>query len=261
MHFNLADQYHHRESIVHGLNPRVKVLGVVLYIFAVGLLPEGEWLGFLLYFLFLIISYQLSGLEFFFVLRRSLIALPFLLAAFAIPFTTPGDEWMKLPIIGWTITETGAIRFASIVIRAWLAVQAAVVLISTTRIPDLFWSLSALGMPSILVSTINFMYRYLFVLADEVLRMLRARSARSPRLPHKPKPPVLWEGRVAGSMVGSLFIRSIERSERVYSAMLSRGFDGRVLVKRKFKMKQTDWIIMVAVIAFVFMSQGLIHLR
>lgn len=237
------------------------MLGVVLYIFAVGLLPEGEWLGFLLYFLFLIISYKLSRLEFLFVLRRSLIALPFLLAALAIPFTTPGDEWMKLPIVGWTISETGAVRFASIVIRAWLAVQAAIVLISTTRIPDLFWSLSALGMPSILVSTINFMYRYLFVLADEVLRMLRAKSARSPRLAHKPKPSILWEGRVAGSMVGSLFIRSIERSERVYSAMLSRGFDGRVLISRKLKMTQTDWIILVFMIAFVIISQGLIHIR
>ncbi len=237
------------------------MLGVVLYIFAVGLLPEGEWLGFLLYFLFLIISYKLSRLEFLFVLRRSLIALPFLLAALAIPFTTPGDEWMKLPIVGWTISETGAVRFASIVIRAWLAVQAAIVLISTTRIPDLFWSLSALGMPSILVSTISFMYRYLFVLADEVLRMLRAKSARSPRLAHKPKPSILWEGRVAGSMVGSLFIRSIERSERVYSAMLSRGFDGRVLISRKLKMTQTDWIILVFMIAFVIISQGLIHIR
>jgi cobalt/nickel transport system permease protein len=105
------------------------------------------------------------------------------------------------------------------------------------------------------------MYRYLFVLADEVLRMLRAKSARSPRLAHKPKPSILWEGRVAGSMVGSLFIRSIERSERVYSAMLSRGFDGRVLISRKLKMTQTDWIILVFVIAFVIISQGLIHIR
>ena len=37
-----------------------------------------------------------------------------------------------------------------------------------------------------------------------------------------------WRARVAGGMAGSLFLRTYERSEGVYQAMLARGFDGEV---------------------------------
>lgn len=260
MHINLVDQYLHRESIIHRLDPRVKVLLVMLYITAVGLLPEGQWYGFILYFLLLIIFITASEVHFFSIIKRSFVALPFILAAIAVLFTTPGTEWFKLPFVGWTISESGAIRFLSILFRAWLAVQTAIVLTMTTRVPDLFWSLSALKLPSSLVAIISFMYRYLFVLANEALRMMRARSARSPRLPNTPKPSFFWQGRVTGSMVGSLFIRSLERSERVYSAMLSRGYDGRVLILRRYKMNRIDWSIFLGISIFLFSSQIIIHL-
>ena len=260
MHINLADKYLHRESIVHSLDPRVKVLLVVGFIIAVGLLPDGEWFGFTLYFLLLAIFIKSSRVKYSSIFRRSVVALPFIAAAVALPFTTPGIEWFKLPIVGWTISEPGAIRFASILLRAWIAVQAAVVLTVTTRVPDLFWSLSALKLPSSLVAIISFMYRYLFVLADEALRMMRARSARSSRLPDTPAPSLFWQGRVTGLMVGSLFIRSLERSERVYSAMLSRGYDGRVLILRRFKLSRTDWTTLLGSSIFLFSTQLLFHI-
>ncbi len=71
------------------------------------------------------------------------------------------------------------------------------------------------------------MWRYLFVLADEAIRLMRARDARSGVLAgRRPGGSVLWRARVAGGMAGSLFIRGFDRADRVYAAMLARGYDG-----------------------------------
>jgi cobalt/nickel transport system permease protein len=148
----------------------------------------------------------------------------------------------------WVITTEGLVRFFSIVLRTWIAVQAGILLSTTTGVPDLLWGLKALGIPRLLVSIIGFMVRYLFVLADEALRMIRARTARSPKIVGKKRPGVLWQARVAGMMVGSLFIRSLERSERVHAAMLSRGYDGEMRVFNQPELAARDWYALLAMI-------------
>ena len=76
------------------------------------------------------------------------------------------------------------------------------------------------------------MWRYLFVLVDEVLRLMRAREARSGH-PVEPRRrriggSLAWRARVTGGMAGNLMLRSFDRSERIYAAMASRGYDGEV---------------------------------
>jgi cobalt/nickel transport system permease protein len=247
LHYNLTDQYRPKTSILHSLDPRVKVLAVIGYILAVSLTPEGIWWAFGFFFLFLLFAVYLSGLGMFFTLRRSFIALPFILAAFAIPFTTPGPIVWRIPGLNWAISEPGMIRFLSILMRSWLAVQAAILLTAVTRFANILWALSALRFPGILVSIIGFMYRYIFVLADEATRMMRARASRSARVPGSNRLSIVWQGKVTGAMVGSLFLRAIERSERVYSAMLSRGYDGCMRSLTQFQMRQRDWISLVVV--------------
>lgn len=232
----------------------------MVYILSVGLLPEGEWLGYTLYYLLLLVLLRVSQIDPAFILRRSLIALPFILIALTALVTTPGVKLFELPITRWEITESGLIRFLSLFLRTWLAIQAAILLTATTRAPDLFWGLATLRMPSLLIAVISFMYRYLFVLSNEALRMIRARSARSPRITHQPRPSIFWIGRVTGSMVGTLFLRSLERSERVYSAMLSRGFDGQMMIMRRFTMKHIDWIVLIVFSAILLSSLILIQL-
>ncbi len=65
------------------------------------------------------------------------------------------------------------------------------------------------------MSTISFMYRYLAVLSDEASRLVRARASRSADLTGHGGGSIRWRAGVVGGMVGSLFIRSYERSERV----------------------------------------------
>lgn len=259
MHFNWADPYRQGESLVHRLDPRAKVVGAVLFILAASLLPAGRWAGFALLLLLIVGAAQATGLGPFFTLRRGFIALPFALAALPLPFTMPGPPLFELPLLGWTASQTGAVALGSVMLRTWLAVQAAVLLTATTRFPDVLWALGRLRVPPPLVSTIGFMYRYLFVLADEAVRLLRARAARSAPAAGGSRPSLAWQGRVAGGMVGSLFVRSLERSERVYAAMLARGYDGRTLALATPRMAAFDWgalALAAALLTAVFVLAG-----
>jgi cobalt/nickel transport system permease protein len=84
------------------------------------------------------------------------------------------------------------------------------------------------------------MYRYIFVFQDEALRMKRARDARSR------EGNVFWHINSLGSIIGSLFIRAYERGERVYKAMLARGFDGEVSNINEFNLKPSDLIFLIS---------------
>lgn len=245
MPFDFKERFRHGSSPVHLLDPRAKVVAVFLFILSTNLVPDRSWALFaaLLLVLYCVILTARMGLGL--VVRRSLAALPFVLAALAIPFTTQGSEWFALPGLGWTVTVEGAERFASILLRFWIAIQAAILLAAVTPFPDMLWALGKLRLPSALVSIIGFMYRYIFVIGDEAMRMMRARSARCARLPGTRRPGVLWQARIAGLMVGSLFLRALARSERIHDAMMSRGYDGSPRTLASFRLVSADWAVMV----------------
>jgi cobalt/nickel transport system permease protein len=121
-------------------------------------------------------------------------------------------------------------------------VQGAIWLTATTQFPDLMHALRHLRAPRLLIAIISFMYRYLFVLADEATRLMRARESRSAAPVHGRGGGTLWwRAKVAGSMVGQLLVRSLERSERVYNAMLARGYRGQLLTMNPHEMTRRDW--------------------
>lgn len=232
MHADLFDRYQARRSPIHSLEPRVKVLVTVLFILSNLLLPDGAWIAFGLSFILILLISIIARLGPGFAVRRSFVALPFALAAISAIFTLPGEAIGRLNLGSWHLvaTEAGLIRFASIVLRSWLSVQMAILLTATTQFPDLAHAFRHLHVPQVLVAIISFMYRYLFILSDEALCLIRAREARSARLPGSKKSPATWwKAKVTGNMVGQLFLRSYERSDRVYSAMLARGYKGHLL--------------------------------
>jgi cobalt/nickel transport system permease protein len=83
-------------------------------------------------------------------------------------------------------------------------------------------------LPPIFVSIIGFMYRYLAVLSEEASRLMRAREARSASADGRAGGTIRWRAAVTGRMAGTLFLRSYERSERIYAAMQARGFEGEL---------------------------------
>jgi cobalt/nickel transport system permease protein len=221
------ERYQAGDSILHRLDPRVKVVTALILITGIVLTPERAWPAYPLLWTLVSTLAVIGRLGAWRVSRLGGLALPFTLAAAALLFTLPGKP--VITMLGLTISDAGVSRFLSIVLKSWLAVQVTLILSMTTPFTDLLWGLSSLRIPAVLVAIISFMYRYLFTLNDEAQRLLRARTARSGTAAgQKYGGSLMWRAQVAGGMVGSLFLRSYERSERVYAAMLARGYTGKM---------------------------------
>jgi len=249
MHIDVFDRYHHGHSLLHRLDERIKVGLTLAYILCNALLPDGAWKAFLLAWAFLLAANLLAQLGPLFTLRRSFIALPFALAAVTVIFSTPGPvlaEW-RLGTLSLAPSAPGLIRFASLLVRSWLSVQMAILLVSVTEFPKVIHALGHLRVPAILTTIIAFLYRYLFVLTDEAARLLRARQARSAAAPgRRSGGSVGWRARTAGNMAGQLFLRSYERSDRIYNAMLARGYQGQLMTLHPLKIRGRDWLVCAA---------------
>lgn len=246
MHVNSFDRYEHQESLIHRLDPRIKVVLTLLFIVSNVLLPDGAWLAFFVAWGLVWLAGHLAHFPAGYLFKRSFIVLPFVLAAVTVVFTRPGNPLFTLSIGSTNLvaTDAGLIRFSSIVVRSWLSLQMAILLTATTQFPDLMHALHHLRVPAILVAIISFMYRYLFVLADEAIRLLRARDARSARPGQGGGGGTIWwRAKVTGNMAGQLFVRSLERSDRVYNAMLARGYRGQLLTMNPHILQRNDWVI------------------
>jgi cobalt/nickel transport system permease protein len=116
----------------------------------------------------------------------------------------------------------------------------------------------------LLVAIFGLMWRYLFVLADEAMRLIRGRDARSGASPNpnfKTGGSVAWRAKTVGGMAGNLFMRSFERGDRIYNAMASRGYDGEVRVFALPELRANHIAILVAgsatLIALLILSRVL----
>jgi cobalt/nickel transport system permease protein len=258
MHSDAFDRYHHGHSVIHKLDPRIKVLITIAYIISNALLPDGAWIAFLFAYAFLLAINALSGLGIGFTFRRSFVALPFALVAITVLFSIPGKPVTSFHFLMWsmTITDAGLLRFVSIVIRSWLSVQMAILLVSTTEFPKVIHALNHLRVPTIITMIISFLYRYLFVLTDEVIRMMRARQARSAAtVGLRSGGSVAWRAQIAGHMAGQLFLRSYERSDRIYNAMLSRGYKGELMTIHPHHYEKQDVMIGIVSIFVLIVIQ------
>lgn len=238
MHIHYLDPYRPRPSLIHALDPRVKLTLALAFILATALTPIGAWPVYVLLTAICLSVVMLSELGVGFVWRRSALALPFVLAALPMAATAGGTPLWTLTLAGWTasISAEGVARLVSVLLKSWLSVQMAIVLAASTSFPHLLLAMRALRIPRLIVAIFGLMWRYLFVLVDEAMRLLRARAARSGQRPPdraassaaRPGGTVAWRARVAGGMAGNLLVRSFDRGERIYAAMAARGYDGEV---------------------------------
>lgn len=251
--FVLGERYHHGTGFLYRTDPRVKILIAVSFAFALTAVPEGNWPAYAGFGALAALAVAISRLPPWLVLRRALIALPFVAAAIPLIFTREGDTVATIPLVGWTASAEGLTAVASIVLKSWLSVLLAVVLTSTTQPIDLIRGLERLRVPRVLAATIFFMYRYLHVIGAEGQRMMRARDSRSATVPGGTKSggSIGWRARVLGNMVGALFLRSFERSERIYAAMQARGYDGTIRFAEERALLRADWLLLIATLTLL----------
>jgi len=251
MHIHYLDPYHPGVSPIHRLDPRVKLVLTLAFILTSALTPLGAWPVYILLFSIVLSTEILSELGVRYVLQRAALALPFVLAALPLVFTGEGERFVIWSSGLWTlaVSPAGLERFLSIALKSWLSVQMAIVLAGTTPFPQLLLAMRAVRIPRLLVAIFGLMWRYLFVLADETVRLMRAREARSgqsdrPEL--RSGGTLAWRARVTGGMAGNLFLRSFERGDRIYAAMAARGYDGEVRTLPLPRLPASQWGFLAA---------------
>ncbi len=221
------DRYQPGVSPLHLADPRAKVIVAFALIGGITLTPTHAWPAYPALWTLVAGLAALGRFSPWRMARLGMVALPFMLAAAPLLVTVPGPTLALGG--GIAISQSGLARFVAILLKSWLSVQVALLLTMSTPLTDLLWALGSLRLPGPLVALIAFMVRYSVTLSDEAERLLRARAARSAHAQgHTAGGSLLWRARVAGGMVGNLFLRSYERSERVYAAMVARGYAGEV---------------------------------
>jgi cobalt/nickel transport system permease protein len=211
--------YRDGDSTLHRAPAEVKIVCLVVFVLAVVATPRELFWPFAIYALIILTVWRIGRIPLRWVLPRMLIEAPFVVLAVLLPFAEGGE---RVEFAGLHLSVTGLYAAWGIVIKGTLGVAASLTVAATTTARELPIALSRLGMPGVLTSMLTLMIRYVDVLTAEAGRMRTARISRgdSPRTLHQ-------VGAIAKS-VGSLFLRSYERGERVYLAMLSRGFDGKI---------------------------------
>ena len=211
--------YRDGHSVVHRLPAEVKVVCLLVFVLAVVATPRELFWPFGIYLLIVLSVWRVAKIPLTWVLPRMLIEAPFVVLAVLLPFAEGGE---RVEVAGLHLSLAGLYAAWGIVVKGTLGVAASLTLAATTTARELPLALSRLGVPGLITSVLVLMIRYIDLLTAEASRMRMARISRgdSPRSLHQ-------AGAIARS-VGSLFLRAYERGERVYLAMLSRGFDGQV---------------------------------
>jgi cobalt/nickel transport system permease protein len=211
--------HYHGHSPLHRCPAHVKILTVLAFTLVVVATPSGWFPAYAGYLLLIAGAIAVSRVPPRYILKRTVIEVPFLVFAVLLPFVATGP---RTEFLGLTVSASGLLAAWTLVVKGTLGVLASLTLAATTEPQDLLIGLERLRLPHQLVQIMAFMVRYLDLVTGEMARMKVAResrgfSARNPR--HWP---------VLARSAGALFIRSYERGERVHLAMLSRGYTGRM---------------------------------
>ena len=235
------DRLAYGDTWVHRLEPRAKVIATLLYLLAVVSLPKYEVAELVPFFLFPVLLMTLGGIPTRFILKKVLIVSPF---ALLIGIFNPLLDTRTVAVIAGAPVSAGLLSFFSILLKFALTVSTTLLLIATTSFPGICNAFRRLGVPSLFVSQLLFLYRYLFVLLEEAMRIIRARDMRSFGTRGT-------DMKVFARLVGILFLRTVDRGERIYEAMLSRGFKGDVPTLKRSRMATADLAFLAAAIAFL----------
>lgn len=219
-----------QNSMIHRIDPRAKLITTAVFVVCVMSLGKYEISQTIQFFIYPAVMISLGGLPLVHLAKKMLIIAPFVL--FIGIFNPFVDREPIINIAGVYISG-GWVSFAGIMIRLALTVGAALILLASTGMNRICMALERLGTPKILAVQLAFIYRYLFVLTEETARMMRAGSLRNFRGRH-------FGLHVFSQMVGSLFLRTIDRSQRIHQAMVSRGFEGRIEVAGDSGIKAVD---------------------
>jgi cobalt/nickel transport system permease protein len=232
---NYIDTLSCMDSPVHRIDPRAKLATFLVFTACVVSFRKYEVSALVPFFFFPAVIIPLARIPVRYLAGKIAFLLPF--AVLIGIFNPLYDREVFLHIAGFPITG-GMISFISILIRFVLTILAALMLIAVTGFNGICTALDRFGVPKAFTMQLLMLYRYIFVLTSEALRMARARDLRT----------VGRRGsgmKVYGSLIGYLLIRTWNRAQRIHTAMLSRGYRGEFFLRRPLGLNPADFIFCV----------------
>jgi cobalt/nickel transport system permease protein len=236
-------------SPVHRLDPRAKLLGFAGVTVVAVTTPLHAWPAYVACAAVLATAAVAGRVPALTVWHRARVVLPLVLfVALFVPFVRHGDPVRVGPL---TVSEQGLATLAAVSVKAILGTVSAVLLGATTSFPDVLHALERLRAPRMLVLIAAFMYRYLFVIVEEVSRMRAALASRgySPR--------TALQAAAIGRVATALFLRTYERAERVHLAMLARGWGSSMPRLDVLVFRRADGLFLAAVAAVLLSTRVL----
>jgi cobalt/nickel transport system permease protein len=219
-------------------------------VFAIALTPNGRWWTWVVYGLGVLGVIFFSRVTKKILLKRIAVEFAFIgVVLLGTLFRDGGEVIWSWGIL--RITTEGLTVLGSVTIKALLSLLTLNILTLTTSVPALLNALTALRVPPLLVATLASMYRYIGVLIREFQAMRKAAASRNLSNSN------VWQRLVIGNMMGTLFIRTYERGERVYQAMLSRGYQGVPVVEKVPSGGRRDAVIITLTTALILFGQAI----
>lgn len=233
----VAEEFSSGKSLFHGLDPRFKIIVAIVFSTTVAVADRTEVL--LLALIFSVFCVMLARLPLRRLLRRLLLVNGFILLLWILlPFTYPGKTLFSLGPLG---ASREGIQYAlTITMKSNAIILACIALLGTTPTFTLVHALRHLSIPDKLIQLLFFAYRYIHVIYLEYIRLLNAMKVRC----FRPRSD-LHTYKTYGHLAGMMLIKSFDRSERVYDAMLCRGFKGEFWVLDHFSMNRRDLIAFI----------------
>ena len=220
--FKRLDRLAGGNTALHRLDPRAKVLATLVFIVSVVSFGKYQLSALIPFFIYPAVSIGIGDLPAGYLVRKIVLLCPF---ALVVGMFNPIFDRAVLVQLGPLGISGGWVSCASIVVRTALTVGAALVLVAVTGFPAICRAMGRLGMPAAFAVQLLFLYRYIFVLAEEGGRASRARELRSCGK-HG-----LGLSSYA-SLLGTLLLKTWLRADRIHMAMLARGFTGSFQTRR-----------------------------
>ncbi|MFH1075695.1 MAG: cobalt ECF transporter T component CbiQ [Pseudomonadota bacterium] len=238
------------DSLLHTLDPRVKLIGAIAFSVIVGTCHDKATAVFAL--ILGMISVTVACLEVKALVKRLFIINGFILFLwFFLPFTSEGDILFSVGHLN--VFSEGVENALLITLKSNAIALICIGLLATSPIPLIIYTLSCMRFPMKLVQLFSFGYRYLHLLHLEFHRLENALKVRC-FLPGTN----LHTYRTFAYFLASLLLRSYDRSQRVYQAMLCRGFTGVYWMMDELVWRNSDTIGAIIILICIW---GMAFLR
>lgn len=243
----ILDELADKKTLIHRINPLVKLVITLLYLFCVVSFDKYDISGLIPLFLYPVAVIALGDIPLKPLLAGLAISAPLVIGVGI--FNPILDRSVAVSIQGIAITG-GMISFMSLLIKCSLTVSAAMLLLATTGINKIAAALQKLHVPGIFITQLLLTYRYIAVLMGEASRVYNAYNLRAPY--QKGISRNVW-----GSLIGLLLLRTYDRAIRIYQAMKLRGFENQYYGVSLAGLGKPDfiymliWVIFFAAVKFI----------